>query len=257
MGTDGHGGVALVSGGGSGIGRVAAQRWARAGGVSVAVDIDDAGLAETARDHAGLHTRVLDVRNAKDVAATVAEIESDLGPLERVVNCAAIQPTGLVADMPVEEFHRVMDTNYGGYVNVALATLPRMLARGRGVLVHVCSIASYVPSMHFGAYSATNFARLAFTEVLYHENRGKGVQFVCVCPPQVDTPLRNQATSKPRIQETGPAPIPPEDVVDAIELGIAKNRFLVFPGWHTRLGTLLRRFAPSLLWKINHDAEGI
>ncbi len=254
---DARGGVALVTGGASGIGRATARRWARAGFVVVAVDVDAAGLAETARDHPGLHTRVLDVRDAKDVAAAVEEIESGHGPLERVVNCAAIQPTALLADMPTATIHRVMDTNYGGYVNVALAALPPMLARGRGVLVHVCSIASYVPSLHFGAYAATNFARLAFTEVLYHENRGRGVQFVCVCPPQVDTPLRAQATSKPRIQESGPAPISPEAVVDAIDLGIAKRRFLVYPGWHTRVGVLLRRFAPWLLWRINHDAEGI
>ena len=254
---DARGGVALVTGGASGIGRATSRRWARAGFTVVAVDVDAAGLAETALGHTGIETRVLDVRDAVDVGAAVEEIEAGHGPLERVVNCAAIQPTALLADMPAETIHRVMDTNYGGYVNVALAALPRMLARGRGVLVHVCSIASYVPSMHFGAYSATNFARLAFTEVLYHENRGRGVQFVCVCPPQVDTPLRAQATSKPRIQESGPAPIPPETVVDAIDQGIAKRRFLVYPGWHTRVGVLLRRFAPALLWKINHDAEGI
>jgi short-subunit dehydrogenase len=86
-----------------------------------------------------------------------------------------------------EEIHRVMQINYGGLVNVSLAALPRLLAQGHGSLINFCSIAGWVPNMHFGAYCASKFAAVAFTEVLYHENRGKGVHIACVCPSQVDT----------------------------------------------------------------------
>lgn len=252
-----RGRIAFVAGGGSGLGRVAARRWAEAGGIAAVADVDESGLRETARDRPGIHTRVLDVTRFREVEAAVKEVEAELGPIERVYNCAAIQPTGLLLDVPVEVIQRVMKTNYGGVVNVSLATLPRMLERGRGVLVNFASIASFVPSMHFGAYSATKFASAAFTEVLYHENRGRGVHICCVCPPQVDTPLRAQASSKPRIQETGPRPLRPEAVIEAVERGIARRRFWIFPGWHTRPGVWLRRFAPALLWKIDHDTEGI
>jgi short-subunit dehydrogenase len=110
--------------------------------------------------------------------------------------------------------------------------------------------------MHFGAYSASKFASVAFTEVLYHENRGKGVYIACVCPSQVDTPLRAQATSKPKIMETGPKPMKPELVLDAIDRAAEKNRFWVFPGLHTAIGVRIRRFVPALLWRIDHNAEG-
>ncbi len=110
--------------------------------------------------------------------------------------------------------------------------------------------------MHFGAYSASKFAIVAFTEVLYHENRGKGVHIACVCPPKVDTPLIAQATSKPKILETGPAPMKPERVLDAVDRAVAKKKFWVFPGAHTAIGWRLRRFLPAVLWKIDHDAEG-
>ncbi len=97
---------------------------------------------------------------------------------------------------------------------------------------------------------------VAFTEVLYHENRGRGVHICCVCPSQVDTPLRAQATSKPGIMGVGPKPMPPGAVLDAIDRAVEKGRFWVFPGLHTAIGWRLRRFVPWVLWKIDHNAEG-
>lgn len=248
--------VALVAGAGSGIGRAAARRWADAGFTVAAADTDEAGLAETAAGRSGIHTRWLDVTDYEAVAAAVKEIETELGPIERVYNGAAIQPTGLLVEQDVREIHRVMQVNYGGLVNVSLATLPRMLERRRGVLVNFASIAGWVPSLHFGAYSATKFAQVAFTEVLYHENRGKGVQILCVCPAQVDTPLRAQALSKPKLMQAGPAPQSPESVVEAVERAIGKRRLFVFAAWHTEIAWRLRRFLPWVLWRINHRVEG-
>ncbi len=240
----------------SGMGRLAARRLAAAGGRVAAADIDEAGLLVTARGYDAIRTRRLDVTDAGAVEVAIKDIEAELGPIDRVYNGAAIQPTNLLLEQDREEIHRVMQVNYGGLVNVSLATLPRLLERGRGSLINFASIAGWVPNMHFGAYCASKFAVVAFTEVLYHENRGKGVHIACVCPSQVDTPLRDQATSKPKIMETGPAPMQPEKVLDAIEKAIEKQRFWVFPGAHTAIGWRLRRFAPDLMWMIDHNAEG-
>jgi len=251
-----RGQLALVVGGGSGMGRLAAQRWSRAGGIAVATDIDDEGLRATADGHDTIHTRLLDVTDAVAVEALIKDVAAEHGALERVYNAAAIQPTSLLLEQDLEEIHRVMRINYGGLVNVSLAALPLLLARQRGSLINFCSIAGWVPNMHFGAYSASKFAGVAFTEVLYHENRGKGVHIACVCPSQVDTPLRAQATSKPKIMETGPKPMPSGVVLDAIDRAIEKNRFWVFPGLHTAIGVRIRRFFPAFLWRIGHSAEG-
>jgi NAD(P)-dependent dehydrogenase (short-subunit alcohol dehydrogenase family) len=253
---DVRGQVALVVGGASGMGQLAAQRWSRAGGISVAADTDDDGLRATAEGHDALHTRHLDVSDAAAVELLVKDVEAEHGPIERVYNAAAIQPTGLLLEQNLEEIHPVMQINYGGLVNVSLVALPKLLERARGALINFCSIAGWVPNMHFGAYGASKFAGVAFTEVLYHENRGKGVDIVCVCPAQVDTPLRQQATSKPKIMQTGPEPMKPGLVLDAIDRAVEKNRFLVFPGIHTAIGVRLRRFFPALMWKIDHNAEG-
>jgi NAD(P)-dependent dehydrogenase (short-subunit alcohol dehydrogenase family) len=248
--------VALVAGAASGIGRVAARRWAAAGFTVAAADVDEAGLAETAAGIPAIHPRWLDVTDFEAVAAAVKEIETELGPIERVYNGAAIQPTSLLVQQDVREIHRVMQINYGGLVNVSLATLPRMLERRRGVLVNFASIAGWVPSLHFGAYNASKFASVAFTEVLHHENRGQGVQILCVCPGGVDTPLRAQGLSKPKILETGPPPQSPESVIDAVESAIGKRQLFVFARWQTRAGYYLRRFLPGVMWRINHRVEG-
>ncbi len=247
--------VVFVTGGGSGMGRLAAQRMADAGAKVAAVDVDEAGLAETAEGREGIHTWRLDVTDNQAVLETVKEVEDRLGPIERVYNAAAIMPTGLLLEQDTETITRIMDVDYNGLVHVAKATLPGMLERGRGDLINFASIAGWGPTLHFGAYNAAKFAVVAFSEVLYHENRGRGVRIIAVCPPPVATPLLAQATSKPRMLERG-KPIPPGRVLDAIERDLAKGKPFCFPTAQTKLAQVLRRFAPGLVWSMVHRIEG-
>jgi NAD(P)-dependent dehydrogenase (short-subunit alcohol dehydrogenase family) len=251
-----RGKVALVTGAGSGMGRLACRRLAGAGAAVAAVDVNEAGLVETAAGQPGVRAFVQDVTDGRGVEALVQRVERELGPIDRVMNAAAIMPTGFLLEQDVELVHRIMEINYGGTVNVTRAALPGMLARGRGDLVNFASLAGWSPAMHFGAYNASKFAVVAYSEVLMHENRGRGVRFACVCPPPVATPLLDQAVSKPRILERMGEPIAPDAVLDAIEAGLDAGRFWIFPGRGTRLGVLLRRFVPGLVWRLVHWAEG-
>jgi NAD(P)-dependent dehydrogenase (short-subunit alcohol dehydrogenase family) len=252
-----RGRVALVTGAASGLGRVAVRRLAAAGARVAAVDLNDEGLHETARGLAGVRSFTLDVSDAPGVRALVERVESELGPLDRVVNAAAIMPTGFLLDMDEDQIRRVMDVNYQGTVNLTLATLPGMLARGRGDLVNFSSIAGWVPSLHFGAYDASKFAVIAFTEVLHHEYRGRGVRILCACPGKVDTPLLQQAKSKPRMLEAGARPIAPERVIDGIERALEAGRCFAFSDWQSRTGFWMRRLVPGLMWAIDHRVEGV
>ena len=247
--------VVFVTGGGSGMGRLAAQRMADAGAKVAAVDVNEAGLAETAEGRDGIHTWRLDVTDNQAVLATVKEVEDRLGPIDRVYNAAAIMPTGLLMEQDTETIIRIMDVDYNGLVHVAKATLPGMLERGRGDLINFASIAGWGPTLHFGAYNAAKFAVVAFSEVLYHENRGKGVRIIAVCPPPVATPLLDQATSKPKVLEMG-KPIPPGQVLDAIERDLAKGKPFCFPTAQTKLAQIMRRLAPGLVWSLVHRVEG-
>jgi len=247
--------VVFVTGGGSGMGRLAARRMADAGAKVAAVDVNEAGLAETAEGREGIHTWRLDVTDNQAVLATVKEVEDRLGPIDRVYSAAAIMPTGLLMEQDTETITRIMDVDYNGVVHVAKAILPGMLERGRGDLINFASIAGWGPSLHFGAYNAAKFAVVAFSEVLHHENRGRGVRIIAVCPPPVATPLLDQATSKPRMLEIG-KPIPPGRVLDAIERDLAKGKPFCFPTAQTKLAQVMRRFAPGLVWWMVHRVEG-
>jgi NAD(P)-dependent dehydrogenase (short-subunit alcohol dehydrogenase family) len=251
-----QGAVALVTGAGSGMGRLAARQLADAGARVAAIDVNEGGLRETARDRAGIRVYPLDVTDEPGVAATVERIAGELGPIDRVVNAAAIMPTGLIAGQDARLVNRIMEINYCGTVNVTLATLPAMLARGSGDLINFASIAGWVPTLHFGAYNASKFAVVAFTEVLAHENHRSGVRFACVCPPPVATPLLDQAKSQPKILEEIP-PIAPEKVLAAIERSLERGRLMVYPDWRSALTQRMRRFFPRLAWLASHRAEGI
>ena len=250
-----EGNVVFVTGGGSGMGRLAAQRMADAGAKVAAVDVDEAGLAQTAEGRDAIHTWRLDVTDGQAVLETVKEVEDRLGPIDRVYNAAAIMPTGLLMEQDTDTILRIMEVDYNGVVHVAKAILPGMLERGQGDLINFASIAGWGPTMHFGAYNAAKFAVVAFSEVLYHENRGKGVRIIAVCPPPVDTPLLDQATSKPKVLEMGD-PITPGAVLDAIERDLAKDRPFCFPNTQTKIAWLMRRFAPGLVWSWVHRVEG-
>ena len=250
-----QGNVALITGAGSGMGRLAARRLASAGARIAALDVNEAGLRETRGDEDGIRSFVVDVTDALAVAETVQRVEAELGPIDRVLNAAAIMPTDRILDQGTELVNRIMAINYGGTVNVTMAALPQMIRRGRGDLVNFASVAGWMPSLHFGAYNASKFAVVAFTEVLAHENRGSGVRFACVCPPPVATPLLDQAKSQPKVLAQLP-PIAPDTVLDAIERDLERGRLMVFPDRNAAIAVWMRRHVPQLLWRNIHRVEG-
>ena len=252
-----NGKIALITGAGSGMGQLAAWRLADAGIKVAAFDISEKGLAKTAEGKPNIRTYVVDVTSTESVNAAVAQVEKELGPIDRVINAAAIMPFGKLLDQPTEQIHRLMAINFGGLVNVSKATLPAMLKRGKGDFISFSSMLGQMPTLMTGAYAATKFAVSCYTEVLYHENRNKGVRFICVCPPAVKTPLLQQAidTVWPKILDENP-PIKPEEVLDAVEVSLEKGDFWCMPGKGTRLGYIMRRLLPGEVWKAVHKAEG-
>jgi NAD(P)-dependent dehydrogenase (short-subunit alcohol dehydrogenase family) len=237
------------------MGRLSARRLAAAGAQVAILDVNEAGLRETKGDLAAIHAFPVDVTDARAVAAAVRRIESELGAIDRVMNAAAIMPTERLLNQDADLVNRIMAINYGGTVNVTMAVLPGMLERGSGDLVNFASVAGWLPTLHFGAYNASKFAVVAFTEVLYHENRRRGVRFACVCPPPVATPLLDQAKSQPKILAEL-RPIAPEKVLDAIERDLERGKLMVYPDRNAAITVWLRRHLPRLVWWNLHRVEG-
>ncbi|MEZ5501502.1 MAG: SDR family NAD(P)-dependent oxidoreductase [Halioglobus sp.] len=250
--------VILITGGGSGMGREAARRFAAEGARVALFDVNAAGMAETAGTFEHIHGWTVDMTDFAAVCAAVGEVEATLGPIDRLYNCAAIMPFGKLVEQDNAIIHKQMAINYGGLVNITQAVLPGMLQRGRGDFVSFASMAGIIPMLYTGAYTATKFAVRAFTETLYHENLNSGVRFACVCPPAVATPLLQQGrdTVWPKMLESQGAPIAPRTVIEAIENSLEKGKFFVYPTREARIGVLMRRLFPGLIWKQVHQVEG-
>ena len=242
--------VALVTGAGSGMGRLAARRLAADGVEVAAVDVDADGLAETGDLAPTISPLVCDVTDDAAVEELVGWVEKELGPIHRVVAAAGIAPTGPLVDQPVETILGVMDVNYGGVVRVVKAALPAMLDRGTGEVVVFASLAGWMPTPSLGAYSATKHALVAFCEVLSHELRDSGLAVACVCPPLVDTPMIRQLEDGGVTSHRKITPLPPEVVIDAVERALAAGDLFVFPGRGTKAMVRTRRLAPAALWKL-------
>lgn len=252
-----RGKVALITGAGSGMGQLAAIRLAQRGAQVAALDVNEEGLAATAAQAEGIHTWVCDVRDADRVQKVVEEVTDRLGPIDRTVAAAAIMPNGLLAEMDVDTIRRVTEIDYLGVVHTVKATLPGMLERGRGDQIIFSSLMGFMPTMYLGAYCAAKAAVATFAEVLYHENRNRGVRFVLVAPPTVQTPLLDQVTSPLKVlhDRRAPAPLAPGEVLDAIERSLEAGEFLCAPG-QAKMAIRMRRFIPGLVWRNIHQIEG-
>ncbi len=241
--------VALVTGAGSGMGRLAAWRLAADDVTVVAVDVDEVALGRAARHVPQLIPTVLDVRDAAGVAALVAETEASVGPIDRLVAAAAVAPAGAIVDQPLADALRVMEVNYAGLVTVVTAVLDPMLERDRGDIVVFGSLAGWLPSRRLSAYSASKAAVVSFAETLAHELRSTSLRIVCTCPPPVDTPMIDQVTDDGPSGITDRPLLRPEVVLDDLEDALVRGRVLTFPGRGTPTIWRLRRFAPGLLWR--------
>jgi short-subunit dehydrogenase len=248
----------MITGGGSGMGQLAARNAANGGATVSIIDINEAGMAKTQEGLINIHSFVANLTEYQTVEDAVQAAIAKSGPVDRFFNCAAIMPFGKLLEHDVTNQKLIMDINYLGLVHVTRAVLPAMVARGSGDFISFASMAGVVPTMLTGAYSASKAAVKMYTEILYHENMNSGVRFACVCPPTVNTPLLDQgrATAWPKMLDSGNKYLSPQDVLSAIDTHLDKGKFWVYPDRDSRIGQLVRRLFPGLIWKEVHKVEG-
>lgn len=244
--------VALVTGAASGMGRLAAQRLAGPGRTIAAVDLNTDGLERLAAEEPTVVPYECDITDNDAVVNLVDKVESEHGPIGRLCNIAGIGTGGAILDTPVETFHKVMDVNYFGMVHLCAASIPRMVERGGGEVVNFASLAGWLPAPGMASYNASKFAAVAYTEVLAREVESAGVKVLCVCPPQVDTPMLDVFIDEgavPAKTRTMKTTLKPADVVDGIEPALEAGDLFMFPGRGSTAMWRARRYAPNLTWK--------
>ena len=177
--------VALVTAAGAGIGRACAVAFAREGASVLATDIDDAALAALGREVPGLRTMRCDVRDDASVSAAVAAA----GDVDVLLNAAGIVHHGTALDVTDEQWDLAFDLNVRGMHRTIRAVLPGMLARGRGSVVNVSSVASSIkgaPNRYL--YGATKAAVIGLTKALAADMVARGVRANAICPGTVQSP---------------------------------------------------------------------
>ena len=252
--------VALVTGGASGMGQIFAQRMASRGTKVAILDTNDQEMQKVASQSDNLYSYHCDVSDLDEVSQVVEKVTEELGPVDRLVHCAAIMPTAKLADQDITQIQKLMTINYGGTVNISKIVLAAMKQRQSGEIVIFGSLGGSVLVPECGAYCASKAAVNAYAEVLIEENRGSGVHIMVVCPPLVNTPLLQQAveTSNPKnirdsIKKNRLAD--PDSIIDAVEKGLEKKTETLLPNTEAKILSWLRRLAPRLLWKFIHHTN--
>jgi meso-butanediol dehydrogenase/(S,S)-butanediol dehydrogenase/diacetyl reductase len=182
--------VYLVTGGASGIGAAVVHYLAQHGGKAVIADINDAAgqalLAQYPEDVRYLHT---DVTKLPEVEAACALAETAFGGLDGTVNSAGIGSLGTVADMPVQEWHNVIDIDLHGVFNACRAALPALRKRGAGTIVNIASLSGVRADYGFAAYNAAKAAVINLTRTLALDHAHEHIRATAVCPGYIATPL--------------------------------------------------------------------
>lgn len=184
---------AVVTGGGSGIGRAFAIELSRRNAVIGVADIDLARAEETVRlvrDRGG-HGRAFecDVRSEDAMNELAARADREIGPIDLAIFNAGLLASGEVIETDARAFERIVAVNLFGVANGCRAFVPRMLARRHGAVLNVASVAGLVPVPYMGPYAASKAGVVALSESLAAEVRHRGVTVTVLCPSFTKTPL--------------------------------------------------------------------
>jgi NAD(P)-dependent dehydrogenase (short-subunit alcohol dehydrogenase family) len=181
--------VAIVTGGGRGIGEGIARRFVEAGARVVIVDVVDArALADDLGERA--HSVVADVSDEEAVGRTIADIVDAQGRIDILCNNAGIDGEhAMTVDCTLENFDRVHSVNTRGVFLGMKYVLPVMISQGGGTIINVASAAGIVGMPKLAAYCSSKAAVLGLTRTAALEYGGLGIRVNAICPGLIRTPM--------------------------------------------------------------------
>lgn len=226
---DPSGKTAIVTGGGSGIGRATSLALASAGANVVVADVDESGGHETVlkvelAGGKGAYTRV-DVRNRRDLEAMIAFAEETFGGLDILHSNAGVgTPRPRFPDADVDGWERTLAIDLWAVIAGAQAAVPALKRRGGGVIVNTASIAGLMAYAPDPIYGAAKHGVVGFTRSMEHLKAEANIRVNCVCPGVVDTPMvrfadRNMTPEEMAQRDAFLKSIPliaPESIADAV-----------------------------------------
>lgn len=234
--------IAVVTGGGHGIGEALCKRLAADGIKVVVADLDEDAAKRVAAEIDSVAVSV-DVGDEVSMTAMIADVENTVGPIDMFFSNAGVvfgdgksgsaSADGVLA--PVDDRWDISwRVNVMAHVYAARALVPRMIERGGGYLVNTASAAGILSSIGDAAYSVTKHAAVGFAEALAIRHGDEGIKVSMICPQAVATRMLDLAVG-PGAEENvfGGADVDgvltPEQVADCVIEGVANGQFLIVP----------------------------
>jgi len=246
--------VVAVTGGSAGVGRATAQAFARQGATVAVLARDPDRLEEAAKEVDSLGGRgfavPVDVADAAAVDDAAERVEHEVGPIDVWVNNAMTSVFARFLDVTPDEFHRVTEVTYLGYVYGTRAALRRMVPRDRGVVIQVGSALAYRGIPLQSAYCGAKHAIQGFTESVRTEllHEGSAVELCQVHLPAMNTPQFDWVLSRlPRRAQPVPPIYQPELAADAIAFMADHPSREMWMGGTTVATLLANKVAPGVL----------
>jgi NAD(P)-dependent dehydrogenase (short-subunit alcohol dehydrogenase family) len=194
--------VALVTGGGSGMGESSAHLMAERGAQVLVVDRNEEGAHRVAAAIGGAAAAfVADVSDPDACVAMVEAAKKEFGHLNIAVHSAGVADAGgtLVGDTPVETWRRILSINLDGTFYCMRAEIPSLLEAGHGSIVNIGSIMSMAGLAHAGAYTASKHGVLGLTRAAALEYGNMDLRVNAIGPGNMDTPMTKRPFSVPEV----------------------------------------------------------
>jgi NAD(P)-dependent dehydrogenase (short-subunit alcohol dehydrogenase family) len=249
--------VVVITGASAGVGRAAVRAFAKRGAHIGLIARGRDGLEAAKREVEELGGRaviqIADVADATKVEAAAEAIEEQLGPIDVWVNNAMTSVFSPVSEMTPEDFRRVTEVTYLGYVWGTLAALRRMKPRNRGTIVQVGSALAYRGIPLQSAYCAAKHAIQGFTESLRCEllHEKSAIHICMVQMPALNTPQFDWVKSRlPNQAQPVPPIFQPEVAANAIVFAATHRRREIYVGGSTVKAIVANKFMPGVLDRI-------
>lgn len=255
--------IAIVTGGGSGIGAAVSRAFVARGDSVVVADIDGEAAERVAKQlsDSGPGTAspaTVDVRDADAVTRLVNDTHDLHGRLDVIFNNAGIGVGGDVEELTVAHWDRVIDVNLRGVVHGVQAAYPLMAKQRHGHIVNTASLAGLIPSPYLAPYSATKHAVVGLSLSLRAEAKRNGVKVTAVCPGFVDTPILDKGMPEDLPQSSltdntreMASSVPgglyaPDALAQDIVAGIDRNKAIVIAPRSARVAWRMHRLSPQV-----------
>jgi NAD(P)-dependent dehydrogenase (short-subunit alcohol dehydrogenase family) len=245
--------LAVVTGAGSGIGRVTATTMAGLGATVVAVDIDGDAAERAARDCGG-HAYEVDTSDAAAMERLAGDVLGAHGVPHVVVNNAGVGMSGHFLDVSADDWSWIVGINLLGVVNGCRSFGAAMVERGSGHVVNVSSGLAYTPRSTESAYCATKAAVLSLSMSLSADWHDHGVGVTAICPGVINTAIighgrfvgsRSSDEFRHDVSRLFARGHDPRIVADAIVRGVERRRLVVPVGIEAVVGWFGRRLLPT------------